>query len=85
MSLFGFAAPVDIEIRLDGEHERNQVDVKLDNQAKDKLPVYYDGENVQGTVCIHRVSVANERRSSYSRAMGRRSSMTESRQSLSAA
>lgn len=54
MSLFGFAPPVDIEIRLDGEHERNQVDVKLDNQAKDKLPVYYDGENVQGTVRAHR-------------------------------
>ncbi|WFD36511.1 Vacuolar protein sorting-associated protein 26 [Malassezia cuniculi] len=51
-SLFGFSAPVDIDVRLDGEHERQHVDVKLDNQAKDALPLYYDGESIKGTVVI---------------------------------
>ncbi|WFD04577.1 Vacuolar protein sorting-associated protein 26 [Malassezia obtusa] len=49
-SLFGFSAPVDIDVRLEDEHERKQIDVKLDNPAKETLPVYFDGENVQGTV-----------------------------------
>lgn len=52
-SLFGFSAPVDIDVRLEDEHERKQIDVKLDNPAKETLPVYFDGENVQGTVVIH--------------------------------
>jgi len=53
MSLFGFASPVDIEIRLEDEHERKHVDVKLENQARDQCPVYYDGESVRGSVVLH--------------------------------
>lgn len=51
MSLFGFSVPVDIDVRLDGEHEREHVDVKVDS-ATETLPLYHDGESVRGTVVI---------------------------------
>lgn len=51
-SLFSFSAPVDIDVRLEDEHDRKQVDVKLENFAKETLPVYFDGESVQGTVVV---------------------------------
>ncbi|KAI3623711.1 Vacuolar protein sorting-associated protein 26 [Malassezia furfur] len=51
-SLFSFSAPVDIDVRLEDEHDRKQVDVKLENPAKETLPVYFDGESVRGTVVV---------------------------------
>ena len=51
-SLFGFSAPADIDVRLEGEHERQHVDVKLENQPKDMLPLYHDGDTVKGTVVV---------------------------------
>lgn len=51
MSLF-FKAPLDIEIRLDGEASRDHVDVKSAQGRLDKLPIYQDGESVKGTVTI---------------------------------
>ncbi|PKI83475.1 Vacuolar protein sorting-associated protein 26 [Malassezia vespertilionis] len=51
-SLFSFSAPMDIDVRLNDEHERRTVDVKLDGSAKESLPVYLDGESIQGTVVI---------------------------------
>ncbi|WFC95580.1 Vacuolar protein sorting-associated protein 26 [Malassezia brasiliensis] len=51
-SLFSFSAPVDIDVRLEDEHDRKQVDVKLENPTKETLPVYFDGESVQGTVVV---------------------------------
>lgn len=51
MSLF-FKAPLDIEIRLDGEEGRNHVEVKNPQGRIDKLPVYKDGESVKGAVTI---------------------------------
>ncbi|WFD00843.1 Vacuolar protein sorting-associated protein 26 [Malassezia yamatoensis] len=51
-SLFSFAAPVDIDVRLDDEHDRKQVDVKAESNSKESLPVFFDGDTVQGTVVI---------------------------------
>lgn len=50
-SFFGFAsAPVDVEIRLNGEDDRKQVEAKGDHDKKELCPVYYDGESVEGKV-----------------------------------
>jgi hypothetical protein len=55
-AIFGFGGtPVDVEIKLQGEEDRRQVEVKADKDKKEMCPVYYDGESVVGTVC--RVSV----------------------------
>lgn len=51
MSLF-FKAPIDIEIRLDGEEKRKTVDIKSVQGRVEKLPIYKDGESVKGTVTI---------------------------------
>lgn len=51
MSLF-FKAPLDIEIRLDGEESRSHVDIKNPHGRIDKLPVYKDGESVKGAITI---------------------------------
>ncbi len=51
MSLF-FKSPLEIEIRLDGEDTRQNVDVKGKNGRRDKVPLYKDGESVKGTVTI---------------------------------
>ncbi|KZO94611.1 putative PEP8-vacuolar protein sorting/targeting protein [Calocera viscosa TUFC12733] len=51
-SYFGFATPVDIDIRLVGEEERKTVEVKQDKERKETCPVYYDGESVTGQVTV---------------------------------
>ena len=51
-SLFSFSSPVDIDIRLEDEHERKTVDVKTVGASKETYPVYYDGESVRGSVVI---------------------------------
>lgn len=51
MSLF-FKAPIDIEIRLDGEENRKHVDIKSTQGRLEKLPIYKDGESVKGTITI---------------------------------
>lgn len=51
MSLF-FKAPIDIEIRLDGEENRKTVEIKNPQGRVEKMPVYKDGESVKGTVTV---------------------------------
>jgi vacuolar protein sorting-associated protein 26 len=51
MSLFGFGSGCDIEIALDKSESRKQVEV-LEDGKKVKQFVYYDGEDVTGTVNI---------------------------------
>ncbi|KAG9019951.1 hypothetical protein FS837_008736, partial [Tulasnella sp. UAMH 9824] len=50
MASYFFAQPVDVEIRLEGEENRKQVEVKLEKDRKEAYPVYYDGEPVTGQV-----------------------------------
>jgi hypothetical protein len=50
-SFFSFSAqPVDVEIKLTGESDRRQVEVKGEKDKKEMCPVYYDGEGVSGQV-----------------------------------
>ncbi|EJU01248.1 vacuolar protein sorting-associated protein 26 [Dacryopinax primogenitus] len=51
-SYFGFATPLDLDIRLTGEEERKTVQVKQDKERKEACCVYYDGESVQGQVTV---------------------------------
>lgn len=53
MSSFFFSTPLDIDIHLDeGEDDRTMVDVKLDKNRREKVPLYKDGESVKGTVTV---------------------------------
>lgn len=50
-SLFSFGGqPVDVEIKLAGEDDRRQAEVKGEKDKKEMCPVYYDGESVVGQV-----------------------------------
>ncbi|KAF5103094.1 hypothetical protein D0Z00_000072 [Geotrichum galactomycetum] len=51
MSLF-FKSPLDIDIRLKGEDQREHVDVKTNKGRREKFPLYLDGETVKGSVTI---------------------------------
>jgi hypothetical protein len=51
MSYF-FSTPVDIDIVLEDLDERTTVDVKLDKNRKEKVPLYLDGESVKGQVTV---------------------------------
>jgi vacuolar protein sorting-associated protein 26 len=50
-SFFNFGAtPVEVDIRLAGEDDRRQVEVKGEKDQKIMCPVFYDGESVVGQV-----------------------------------
>ncbi|WVN91168.1 uncharacterized protein L203_106422 [Cryptococcus depauperatus CBS 7841] len=52
-SFFSFtSSPVDIEIGLQGEADRRQVEVKGERDKIEQCPVYYDGESIVGTVSV---------------------------------
>ncbi|KAG0197609.1 Vacuolar protein sorting-associated protein 26B, partial [Mortierella sp. GBA30] len=51
-NLFGFSAPVDIQIAFKGEEERKLVEVKVDKDRREKFPLYFDGETVAGKINI---------------------------------
>ena len=51
MSYF-FSTPVDIDIVLEDSDDRQTVDVKLDKNRKEKVPLYLDGESVKGQVTV---------------------------------
>lgn len=59
-SFFNFSHPVEVDVRLAGEDDRQSVEVKADHGAKpskadalagrERCPVYLDGESVRGQV-----------------------------------
>jgi len=51
-SLFGLSTPVDIDITFAGEEHRKHVDVKVDKDHRESMPLYLDGENIKGKVAI---------------------------------
>lgn len=51
MSIF-WSTPVDIDIVLEDTDDRQAVDVKLDKNRKEKVPLYLDGESVKGQVTV---------------------------------
>ena len=50
MSFFSFSSPVDVDVRLEDEDARKQVEIKMDKAGKEKCPIYFDGESVKGSV-----------------------------------
>ncbi|KAF9507026.1 hypothetical protein BS47DRAFT_1333532 [Hydnum rufescens UP504] len=52
MATYFFGSPVDVDIRLEGEDERKQVEVKLERDRRESSPVYFDGESVVGQAAI---------------------------------
>lgn len=50
MAAFFFASPIDVDIKLEGEEARKQVDMKMDKEKVVPCPVYYDGDSVGGQV-----------------------------------
>ncbi|KAF9112932.1 Vacuolar protein sorting-associated protein 26B [Mortierella sp. AM989] len=51
-NLFGFSAPVDIQITYNGEEKRKMVEVKVDKDRREKFPLFLDGETVSGKIQI---------------------------------
>ena len=49
-SFLGFGSSAEITITLDDVEKRKKVDVKNEEGKKEKLPLYFDGESVSGTV-----------------------------------
>ena len=50
MAAYFFASPVDVDIKLDGEDNGRQVEVKGDKDKTMRCPIYFDGESVAGQV-----------------------------------
>lgn len=50
MAAYFFASPVDVDIKLESEDDRKQVEVKLEKEKTIRCPVYYDGESIVGQV-----------------------------------
>jgi vacuolar protein sorting-associated protein 26 len=52
MAAFFFASPIDIDVKLEGEDARKQVEMKTEKEKVVSCPVYYDGDSVAGTVSL---------------------------------
>jgi vacuolar protein sorting-associated protein 26 len=50
MAAYFFSSPVDVDIKLEGEDVRKQVESKAEKDRPVSCPVYYDGEAVSGQV-----------------------------------
>jgi len=59
MAGYFFASPIDVDVKLEGEDIRKQVDMKTEKEKTISCPVYYDGDSVGGQVLpimlIHRL------------------------------
>jgi len=45
-----FASPIDIDVKLEVEEQRKQVEIKSEKEKNISCPVYYDGDSVIGQV-----------------------------------
>ena len=50
MATYFFSSPLDVDVRLEGEELRKQVEAKSEKDRPVSSPVYYDGESVSGQV-----------------------------------
>ena len=50
MAGYFFASPIDVDVKLEGEDIRKQVDMKMEKEKTISCPVYYDGDSVGGQV-----------------------------------
>ncbi|XP_055351334.1 vacuolar protein sorting-associated protein 26B-like [Paramacrobiotus metropolitanus] len=52
MNFLGFGQSAEIDIQLDGADTRKTGEIRVDENRKEKLLLYYDGENVSGKIVI---------------------------------
>jgi len=52
MAAYFFASPIDVDVKLEGEEARKQVEMKGEKEKIISCPVYYDGDSVGGQVCV---------------------------------
>ncbi|KAH9994434.1 vacuolar protein sorting-associated protein 26 [Russula vinacea] len=52
MATYFFSSPVDVDIKLEGEEVRKQIESKAEKDRPVSCPVYYDGETVSGQVTV---------------------------------
>jgi vacuolar protein sorting-associated protein 26 len=57
MAAYFFASPIDVDIKLEGEEGRKQVEMKVEKEKNVSCPVYYDGDSVGGQVHTCRLLV----------------------------
>ena len=50
MASYFFGSPVDIDVKLEGEEERKQVEMKVEKERAISCPVFFDGDTVSGQV-----------------------------------
>lgn len=50
MASYFFASPVDVDVKLEGEELRKQVEIKGEKEKLISCPVYYDGDSIAGQV-----------------------------------
>ena len=60
MAAYFFASPIDVDIKLDSEDDRKQVEIKTEKDKTVSCPIYYDGDSVGGTVSNMYISVLLE-------------------------
>lgn len=52
MDILGLGSKVDVEFIFERQEQRKQIEVKIDENKKSTQYIYYDGEDVNGTVII---------------------------------
>ncbi|CAF4404715.1 unnamed protein product, partial [Adineta steineri] len=52
MDILGLGSKVDVEFLLDPQGQRKQIEVKIDENKRSLQYIYYDGEDVNGTIQI---------------------------------
>jgi hypothetical protein len=57
MATYFFSSPVDVDVKLEGEEIRKQIESKGEKDRPVSCPVYYDGESVSGQVRLRRTRV----------------------------
>ena len=50
MAAYFFGQAVDIDVSVENEEARKQVEIKLEKDRKESCPVFYDGESIIGKV-----------------------------------
>jgi hypothetical protein len=50
MAAYFFSSPIDIDVMLEGEEVRKQVESKAEKDRPVSSPVYYDGDTLSGQV-----------------------------------
>ena len=50
MAAYFFSSPIDVDVRLEGEDSRKQIESKAEKDRPVSCPVYYDGESLSGQV-----------------------------------